>query len=102
MFVHTVYFWLDKNLTEDERADFLRGLESLRKIDGVLHVVIGPPALTKRPAVDRTYDYALTVLATGMEGYHVYQNHPIHKAFVEKYSHHWIKVVIYDHEDPSV
>lgn len=101
MFVHTVYFWLDKNLAEDERADFLEGLETLRKVDGVLCVLIGPPAPTKRPAVDRTYDYALTVLTTGIEGYQVYQNHPIHQAFIERYSHHWAKVVIYDHEDLS-
>jgi hypothetical protein len=26
----------------------------------------------------------------------IYQVHPIHKAFVDKYSHLWDKVVVYD------
>ncbi|OGW79473.1 MAG: hypothetical protein A2Z83_02770, partial [Omnitrophica bacterium GWA2_52_8] len=77
---------------------FLRGLKTLKKIKGLDAVFIGRPAATKRPAIDRTYDYGLTVLMKNMKVHEAYQKHALHKRFLEKFFSCWIKVVIYDHQ----
>jgi len=97
MLVHNVYFWLKGDLTADGHAAFLRGLESLRAIDTVRELYVGKPAPTPdRPVVDRTFDYALTVILGDVNGHDVYQEHEIHRAFVERFSTFWERVQIYD------
>jgi hypothetical protein len=96
MLVHSVFFWLDTKLSEQEKKDFRQGLESLLGIESVRNIYIGPPAPTTRPAVDRTYTYAVTVLMENMQGHEIYQNHELHKKFLQKFSSYWLKVVIYD------
>lgn len=98
MLVHSVYFWLDRNLSESDRESFLKDLDALRGIKNLDAVYIGEPGPTSRPAIDRTYDYALTVLMKDMNVHDEYQVHPLHKTFLENNSNKWIKVVIYDHE----
>jgi hypothetical protein len=46
MLVHTVYFWLKPELTDAERADFRKGVESLGTIPSVSAVYVGTPAAT--------------------------------------------------------
>ncbi|MFZ5803055.1 MAG: Dabb family protein [Candidatus Omnitrophota bacterium] len=99
MWVHSVYFWLDKKLGAGERKAFVEALETLRGVESVRGIYIGPPAAATRPAVDRTYDHALTILFEGLKGHEAYQSHPLHKTFVEKFSPYWIKLVVYDHEE---
>lgn len=98
MLVHSVYFWLDKRLPETERKRFREGLGSLREIESLRGFYTGTPAATRRPVVDSTYDYALTVLFEDLQGHDDYQNHPLHKRFLDQFSKCWTKVVIYDHE----
>lgn len=97
MLVHSVYFWLKPDLTEQQRAEFVRGLESLRAINVAQHVYIGTPAPTgKRPVIDDTYSYALTLLVADVAAHDAYQVDPLHKAFVETFRPYWTKVLIYD------
>ncbi len=98
MLIHSVYFWLDKNLPAVKRAEFRKALEELKKIEGMEAVYVGEPAATTRPAVDRTYDFALTVMMRDLHAHARYQEDPKHKQFLEQYASCWIKVVIYDHE----
>lgn len=98
MLVHAVYFWLKKDLTSEQRAAFLAGVESLKGIASTEAVHIGAPAPTFRPVVDRTYDVALVVLMKDMAAHDAYQVDPLHKAFLEKFASNWEKVVIYDSE----
>lgn len=98
MFVHTVYFWLDRSLSHERVAAFEAGLRSLLGIATVRHGFVGRPAATARPVVDRTYDYALTVVFDDLPGHDVYQAHPLHRAFVDTQAPCWIKVLIYDAE----
>lgn len=46
--------------------------------------------------MDNSYDLSELMYFDNIEGQNAYQVHPIHKAFVEKYSHLWEKVVVYD------
>lgn len=98
MLVHSVFFWLDRNLGKEKQDQFRQGLESLKGIEAVQSLWLGSPASTTRPAVDRTYDFALTVLLKDMTGHDQYQKDPLHQAFLETFSSFWIKVVIYDHQ----
>ena len=98
MLVHTVYFWLKKDLTNDQRQAFRKGVETLSDIRAVEAVYVGAPASTRRPVIDRTYDIGLTVLCKDIAAHDAYQVDPIHTAFVETYSSFWERVVIYDAE----
>ena len=96
MFVHSVYFWLNDDLTDDQRREFRRAVESLLAIDSVECGFVGAPADTDRPIIDRTYSIALTVVFQDIIGHDAYQIDPAHLAFVESYGTWWRKVLIYD------
>lgn len=97
MLVHSVFFWLKPDLSKERRIAFYRGVESLRAIETVREMYVGSPANTPdRPVVDRSYDVALTVILDGIAGHDIYQEHAIHRKFVEDYSDCWTRVQIYD------
>ena len=96
MFVHSVYFWLKKDLSQDQRNQYVAGLRSLGKIPSVRHWFIGTPAATDRPVIDRSYSYALTVVFDDAAGHDAYQAHPIHDQFRDECGTFWDRVVIYD------
>lgn len=99
MLVHTVYFWLKPELTPAQRAEFRRGVESLSGIKAVEAVYVGTPAATvKRPIVDDSYSFALTVLCKDIEAEKAYQVDPLHLTFVSTFKTFWSRVQIYDAE----
>jgi hypothetical protein len=96
MFVHSVYFWLDRNLTRADEERFRQRLEELGKIPSVKHAFVGRPAATNRPVIDRTYSFAATLVFENAEGEAAYQVHPEHLRFVQECASMWIRVTIYD------
>lgn len=97
MFVHTVLFHLKKDLSANDLEAFEAGLESLKSIEASRGTYIGKPAETKeRPAVRGDYSYNLTLLFDDIEGHNSYQVHPLHKAFVSKFSEFWSRLEIID------
>jgi hypothetical protein len=97
MIIHSVFFWLKADLSEDERASFLRGIESLRRIEAVKALHLGRPALIPaRPVVDASYTYALNVTFNDIAGHDAYQVDPIHRSFVDANRNLWTRVQIYD------
>ena len=97
MFVHTVLFHLKKDHSASDLASFEAGLESLKSIEASRGTYIGKPAETKeRPAVRGDYSYNLTLLFDDIEGHNSYQVHPLHKAFVSKFSEFWSRLEIID------
>ena len=46
MFIHSVYFWLRDDLTDQQRAEFRDGLKQLGRIDTVRASFLGTPAKT--------------------------------------------------------
>lgn len=95
-FIHTVFFWLKKDITEEERHLFRQGVHSLGNIDTVQQFYAGPPAMTPREVVDNSYDYAINVLFASKEDHDIYQEVPIHQKFVEDCKQYWEKVLVYD------
>jgi Stress responsive A/B Barrel Domain len=98
MFVHTVYFWLRRDLDAAQLQCFSAGLESLKTIPSTGGSFTGRPASTARPVIDRTYDFALTCLFKDQAEHDVYQVHPTHLAFLENCRDLWIRVLVYDAE----
>jgi hypothetical protein len=97
MLVHSVLFWLKPEITVEQRSEFRRALETLQGISSVDAVYIGTPAATaKRPTIDASYSFALTVLCRDVAAHDAYQVDPLHKAFVAKCSAWWTRVQIYD------
>jgi hypothetical protein len=97
MLIHTVIFWLRENLEENERAAFLKGLESLKGIASAEAVYVGGPAATqKRPVIDDSYDYCLTVVLADLAAHDAYQDDPLHQDFLAQFAGTWDRVLIYD------
>ena len=99
MFVHSVYFWLKDDLSDDDQASFNAGVRSLQEIESVKTGFVGEPADTDRPIIDRSYSCALVVMFEDGAGQDAYQVDPIHDRFREDCETFWSKVVIYDAVD---
>ena len=97
MLVHTVIFWLKKELSESDRSQFFQGVKTLSNISTVEHTFLGTPAQTpKRPVVDDSYDCALTVVMKNLEDHDSYQDDQIHLDFIKNCAHSWENVQIFD------
>lgn len=96
--IHTVYFWLKEDLSQEDEAAFLKGLKSLKSIDAVKGMHIGPPAPTEaREVVDNSFSYAASYYFDDIDGQNAYQVDPIHVKFAEDIQGKIIKVIVYDH-----
>jgi hypothetical protein len=98
MLTHHVLFWLKPETSEEQKAAFKKGLESLQGVESVKALYVGVPAPISRPVVDTTYTFSLLIVFEDLAGHDVYQVHPIHKSFLDSYRALFEKVVIYDAE----
>jgi hypothetical protein len=97
MLVHSVFFWLRDDIDEEMRQAFRRGLESLRGVPVVREMYVGVPADSpSRPVLVTDYDFALTVIMDDMSAHDIYQEHPLHLAFLRDFKGYWSRVQIYD------
>ena len=97
MLVHTVFFWLNEDLSAEDKAGFADEVRTLADIPTAETVYVGTPAATEpRPVIDSSYDVCLTVILKDMTAHDVYQEHEIHQRFLEKNASKWTKVQVYD------
>ncbi len=95
-FLHTVYFWLadptpgNRERFLNEINPFIMGVEEIR----TWH--IGAPADTDRDVIDNSYSYCLSVSFDSKKEHDLYQDHPLHKQFIENASSLWERVAVYD------
>ncbi len=95
--IHHVFFWLKNAGSETDRKLLLEGLRTLSAVKEVKQLLVGTPASTeKREVVDNSYDVSELMYFESLEAQAAYQEHLIHKTFIEKCSHLWAKVVVYD------
>ena len=96
-FIHTVFFWMNEKVTEEQKADFAKnGLGELVKVPSIYKSYFGPAAMTPREVVDNSYDFALVCHFKNKEEQDKYQVDPIHLKFIEDYKDLWKKVQVYD------
>ena len=95
--VHHVLFWLKRPGSAADRDELVAGLRTLAKIPVVRSLKIGVPAATgQRGVVDGSFDVSELMTFDSVADEKIYQDHPIHRAFVAKCEHLWSKVVVYD------
>ena len=94
---HHVFFWLKNPDSKEDLAKLIQGLDSLRKIETIRGLQIGVPASTeKRDVVDNSFSVSELMFFDDVAGQNTYQDHPLHKKFIEDCSHLWEKVIVYD------
>lgn len=97
---HHVFFWLKNPHSKDDLNKLIEGLRTLEKIPSVKKLYVGIPASTeKRDVVDNSYSASELMFFDDVAGQDIYQEHPIHKQFIENCSHLWDKVIVYDSMD---
>lgn len=95
--VHHVFFWLKRPGDQADRQQLIAGLRTLRAIPVIRNLQIGIPASTeKRDVVDSSFDVSELMLFDSAADQKVYQDHPIHLAFVKSCEHLWQRVLVYD------
>ncbi len=95
-FVHTVFFWMKEDFSEEDAKFFEEELEKLGKVPSIRTYKWGKPAGTPRDVVDNSYTYAWIVDFTSAEKQDEYQVDPIHLKFIENCEALWTKVQVYD------
>src|SRR5690348_9334510 len=93
---HSVYFWLRKDLTTEEKRRFEESLSTLKTISSVETCHLGTPSSTNRPVIDRSYDYNLLCIFSNRKQHDLYQEDPVHLQFKKTCSALWEKTLIYD------
>jgi hypothetical protein len=95
--VHHVFFWLKNPDSVADRDKLVEGVKTLAKIETIRKLHVGVLASTeKRDVVDTSWAVSELMFFDDLAGQAVYQDHPIHQAFIKNYSHLWSKVVVYD------
>lgn len=94
---HVVIVWLKQHGDENARRKYIQGSKRLAKLPGILAYNIGTVAAVKRekpsPAVDASYDIAVSSTFESKQALENYLQHPEHhkvihevlKPLVEKY-----------------
>ena len=95
-FFHVVFFWLI-NDTQEVSKKFEHELRQfIEHVDEIRTSHIGTPADTDRDVIDNTWSYSLVLSFDSKEEHDIYQDHELHKKFIENASSLWTKVLVYD------
>lgn len=95
-FMHVVFFWL-KDEDEVSRNKFLSELRKfIDNVDLIKTKHVGSPAGTNREVIDSTWTYSLILSFESKKEQDLYQEHDLHKIFIENASALWEKVQVFD------
>jgi len=99
MLQHNVYFYLNEDVTEEEKEQFEEGLRDLLAIESIFKSEIGVPGSTEeREVTDHSFGYSIFTWFNTLDDYKIYDEHPDHLEFIDTYSHLWSDVKVYDSE----
>jgi len=98
MLIHNAYFWLKKDLTDEERTIFESELTVLADIPYLASGFVGKPARgPRRPLTDHTFDYATSLhFKTLVDHDYYHSGCSTHARFIEHCSGYWEKIVIHE------
>ena len=95
-FFHVVFFWLI-NDSKEVKSSFEKELRHfIEHVDEIRTSHIGTPAETDRDVIDNTWSYSLVLSFDSKKEHDIYQDHSLHKRFIENASSLWEKVLVYD------
>jgi stress responsive alpha/beta barrel protein len=95
-FVHHVFFWFKNADDAGHHKKFLAELEKMKGIETIVSATIGKPAGTPREVVDNSWTYDWLISFKSKEDWQIYNDHPVHKKFIDEAGHIWSKVQVYD------
>lgn len=98
MHIHTVFFWLWKTLSDEQRRQFEQGLDLLTRDPNVLGRHIGRPVGTDRPVIDSSYDYGIVLRFDNLAAHNAYQAGQAHRDLLDSCASLWSRVRVYDIE----
>jgi len=99
MLQHTVYFYLNSDVTQEEADQFEEGLNQLLEIESIYKSELGVPGDTEsRDVTDHSFGYSIFTWFETMEDYKTYDEHPDHLEFIDTYNSLWSDVKVYDSE----
>src|SRR6056297_3319024 len=99
MLQHTVLFYLNDDVTEQQRNEFVEGLKELLEIESIYKSELGVPGDTEsRDVTDHSFGYSIYTWFETMEDYKIYDEHPDHMQFIDTYNSLWADVKVYDSE----
>ncbi len=98
MLIHAVYLWLKADTDATTRAAFVADCRGLLQIPTIAHGWSGTPATTRDAVIVHDYDHALMLHFADLAAHNAYQVHPLHAAFVARYTPHFARVNVYDME----
>ena len=94
---HHAFFWLKNPTSTADRDKLIEGLQKMKAIKLIRLLHVGVPADTeKRPVVDNSFSVSELMIFDNVADQKAYQDHPLHKKFVEECSPLWEKVIVYD------
>ena len=94
---HHVFFWLKNPDSIADRDALIEGVRALAVIPAIRALHVGVPAAVEpRPVVDSSYSVSELLFFDTIEDQDTYQAHPLHQAFIARFSPLWAKVVVYD------
>ena len=96
MLIHNVYFWLQPNLSDEDRSAFAKGLDHLVAKALADSGSYGKPADTQRAVVDNSYDYGLVLFFEDLAAQDAYQVSSVHEQFIADHADKWQRVQVYD------
>jgi hypothetical protein len=95
--LHHVFFWLKDPADTATRDALVEGVRALGAIPGIRALHVGVPAdVPARPVIDGSYSVSELLVFDSVDDQNTYQSHPLHEAFIARFSPHWAKVVVYD------
>jgi len=95
-FVHVVFFWLIDDASETRKKFMSELRKFIDNVDLIKTKHIGTPADTDREVIDSTWSYSLVLSFDSKKEHDLYQEHQLHKDFIENASSLWKKVQVYD------
>lgn len=99
MLQHTVYFYLNDDVTDEQREEFESGLKQLLEIESIYKSELGIPGQTaSRDVTDHSFGYSIFTWFETLENYKIYDEHPVHLEFIDTYNPLWADVKVYDSE----
>lgn len=96
MHAHTVFFWLWKTISNEDRRRFEQGLDRLTRDANVRDRHIGKPASTNRAVIDSSYDYGVVLRFDNLAAHDAYQTGHAHQVFLETCADLWSRVQVFD------
>lgn len=97
VFYHSVYFWLRDGGTPDDTQAIIHASQTyLPEIPGILRLVVGTPAGTDGPAVEKTYAVALLIDFVDIAAHDAYDIHPSHQRLVAECGSLCSRIQVFD------